>query len=143
MKVLICGDREWSYPEDIENFVRTLPKNTTIVEGECRGADLMAKSFALKYHLKVEEFPADWETYGKVAGVLRNTDMLIIGKPDFIVAYHDNLATSKGTLNMISQAFKKNIPIKIYSHNPESIKMNACVLENFEKQSRHPPPQHG
>lgn len=116
IRVLICGDRNWSHLLDIENFIKSLPSDTVIIEGECRGADLMAKSFALKYHLQVEKFPANWKKYGKGAGIIRNKEMLDKGNPDFVVAFHNNLAESKGTRNMVKQAKDKGIPVQIYSH---------------------------
>ena len=118
MKVLICGSRSWNHPEDIDAFIKTLPKDTVIIEGECRGADIQARVTALKYKLTVERYPAQWERFGKGAGVLRNTEMLEKGKPDLVVAFHDNLANSKGTLDMITQALAKGVPVKLYGHTP-------------------------
>jgi hypothetical protein len=113
MRVLICGSRDWKYPEVIDAFVKSLPKTTIIIEGECRGADIQARMSAIKYGLEVERYPANWKKYGKSAGVIRNKEMLEKGKPDLVVAFHENLKKSKGTKNMIAQAMTKGIPIKV------------------------------
>ena len=40
----------------------------------------------------------------KSAGTDRNTQMLVEGEPSLVVAFHSNIAKSKGTKNMIKQA---------------------------------------
>jgi len=132
MKVLICGDRNWNHPEDIDAFVKTFPKDSVIIEGECSGADIQAKTSAIRLGLKVEPYPANWNKYGKKAGVLRNTQMLEEGKPHLVIAFHDDLSKSKGTLNMVIQAYKKNVPFKIVSHNPNGIKINTHILKSLK-----------
>jgi hypothetical protein len=115
MRILICGSRTWNHPEDIDVFIKSLPKDTIIIEGECRGADIQAKLSAIKHKLTVESYPAQWARYGKGAGILRNTEMLETGKPDLVVAFHENLTKSRGTLNMITQAMAKGVPVKVYN----------------------------
>jgi hypothetical protein len=131
IKVLICGDRNWNYPEDIDAFVQSLPKDTIIIEGECRGADIQAKQSAIKHKLIVESYPAQWVRYGKGAGVLRNKEMLEIGKPNLVVAFHTDLAKSRGTRNMISLAMAKGLPVTIYGHSMESRNINASVMQKL------------
>lgn len=117
MRVLICGSRDWQYPDDIDAFVKSLPKDTVIIEGECRGADIQSRISAIKHGLEVEKYPANWKKYGKGAGIIRNKEMLEKGKPNLVVAFHDNLEESKGTRNMVTQALAKRIPVKIFRHN--------------------------
>lgn len=49
----------------------------------------------------------------------RNKEMLEKGKPDLVVAFHENLEKSKGTKNMIMQAKAKGVPIKVFGHKKE------------------------
>ena len=84
--------------------MKCLPKDTIIIEGEAKGADTIAWVVADILGLAVERYPADWGSYGKAAGPRRNKQMLIEGKPDFVVWFHKNITSSKGTANMISQA---------------------------------------
>ena len=39
MKVLVCGDREWSNEHAIFYALFGMPKDTVIINGACRGAD--------------------------------------------------------------------------------------------------------
>lgn len=115
MRVLICGDRRWTDYGAILRYLNTLPANSTVIEGEARGADKLARLAArqAKPYLHVERFPADWERYGRAAGPIRNTQMLREGVPDRVVAFHTNLAESKGTRNMIEQAQRAGIPTEV------------------------------
>jgi hypothetical protein len=56
-------------------------------------------------------FPADWGTFGKRAGPIRNKQMLEEGKPDLVIAFWDG--NSPGTKNMIDQAQAKGISVKV------------------------------
>ena len=116
MKFLFCGDRKW---KDIQRIlvVMTILKNTfgifTVIEGEAKGADLISAVTANKLNLPVERYPANWNKYNKAAGPIRNTQMLDEGKPDGVLAFHDNILESKGTKNMVFQSLKAGIPVWI------------------------------
>ena len=113
MRVLICGDRNWTDVKAIEDYVRTLPKDTVVIEGEASGADSIARRVAEKYGLKVVAYVAQWTTYGRAAGPIRNRQMLEEGKPDIVVAFHNNIESSKGTKNCLRQAEALGIKIMI------------------------------
>lgn len=119
LRILICGDRRWTDRKAIEDFIKTLPKDTVIIEGECKGADMMARDLAYSYQLEVYQFPAQWERYGKAAGPIRNEAMIRYGRPDLVVAFHNNLSKSKGTWNMITRARKHGIPYQVIKSEQE------------------------
>jgi hypothetical protein len=121
MIVLICGDRHWTNEEAIENYILSLPSDSTIIHGACRGADTIAHKMALKHGLKVYEFPAEWGLHGFAAGPIRNRKMLEQGDPEVVVAFHDNLEKSKGTKDMIRQAENAGVPVIVRTlhRNPE------------------------
>jgi len=112
-RILICGDRNWTDVETIENFVKSLPPDTVIIHGECRGADSIADKAAKEHGLTVETFSAKWEKYGDAAGPIRNRRMLVEGKPDRVVAFHDDLSKSRGTADMLKQARKQRVPCEV------------------------------
>lgn len=111
--VLICGDRNWDNFKVIENFILTLPKGTTIIEGDCRGVDKISGYLARKHGLEVIAVRAKWEIYGLAAGPIRNKEMLDKYKPDLVVAFHNNVENSKGTKNMVEQAAKAGIEVRL------------------------------
>jgi hypothetical protein len=111
--VLICGNRTWNDWKPIRELVRSLPDGAIVVEGEARGADTIARICAEQRGLEVRKYPAQWKVYGKAAGPLRNQQMLNAEHPDIVVAFTYNLATSKGTRDMVERARKTGIPTEV------------------------------
>jgi len=118
MRVLICGSRYWEGREEIrEKITKLFDENKhdmLVIHGAARGADTIAGEEASKLGIPVEAYPADWKKYGRAAGAIRNTSMISIGKPDLVLAFHEDLNKSKGTANMVRQARKAGIPVVIY-----------------------------
>jgi hypothetical protein len=111
--VLICGDRNWTDPKPIREWLSKLQDwgYDTLVEGECRGADVIARDEAKQMGFIIDSYPAQWDKYGKAAGGIRNKEMLDKGKPDLVVYFHEDLDRSKGTRNMVSQAMRAGIRV--------------------------------
>lgn len=116
MRVLCCGDRWWSDRKFIFDVLSTLPEDTVIIHGNCRGADRMAAAAARKLKLQIISFPAKWRLYGKSAGPIRNEQMINEGLPDKVYAFHDNLDQSRGTRDMIERAESVGIPVTVFTH---------------------------
>lgn len=121
MRVLICGDRHWYdyalVKQEIEEFIANVDSIECIIEGGAHGADFCGKMAAVELSIPVEEFPADWEREGKRAGPIRNQKMLTEGRPDWVLAFHDNFDNSKGTRSMIRLAEKAGVPYSIIKHD--------------------------
>jgi hypothetical protein len=142
MRVLVCGDRNWG--EERENggltekayrqrvaihrellqLRKDIPRHNLdltsrpliVVEGRAKGADSIAGNFAdVTEGFEDEPYPADWNRYGKSAGPIRNKQMLDEGRPQLVLAFHENIAESRGTLNMIKQANKAGIEVRLYA----------------------------
>lgn len=118
MRILVCGSRTWDQPHLIEGALfdalreSPQPKHPfTIIQGMAKGADLQARKIAVKNSWPVEDYPADWQRYGRAAGFIRNQQMLDEGKPDLVLAFWDG--KSKGTLHMIDAAKKAGIKVEI------------------------------
>lgn len=113
MKVLVCGDRNWSDMDKIETRLKRLPEGTTLIHGAARGADTLGGYVAERFcGFKVEAYPADWNKYHRAAGPIRNRQMLD-QKPDLVIAFHSDLATSKGTKDCVMEARKRKIPVEV------------------------------
>lgn len=112
MIVLCCGSRYYSDYEKVVACLRSMDISL-VISGGCRGADALSVAVAKYLNIPFVEFPANWKKFGKSAGIIRNTQMLNEGKPDFVLAFHSDLQSSKGTLNMIKQARKAGIPFKV------------------------------
>lgn len=111
--VLICGTRTWDDYKPIRKFIDSLPDDTIIVHGAARGADSIAGVCARDADLETRVYPAKWALFGKRTGVLRNQEMLDEEHPDLVVAFTYNIATSKGTRDMVRRAREAGIPVEI------------------------------
>lgn len=107
MIVLITGSRYWKNIESIANELEKLPEDTIIVHGNAKGADTIAGVVAKELGFSVKEYPADWSTHGKAAGAIRNRQMFDQEKIDKIIAFHEDINSSKGTKDMINYARAK------------------------------------
>lgn len=114
MRVLVCGDREWTSEKLIYKRLKEFARGeTVIIHGCARGADTMAGQIARFLGFEVEEYPAEWETYGPAAGPIRNRKMLKCGKPDLVIAFHNDIVVSKGTKDMVTIARQAGIPVEV------------------------------
>ena len=117
MIILCCGDRNWTnfaIPRRIlKEFIQEDPF-ITVVHGDCRGADKICGYVARELGMKVIPEHANWES-GRWAGPVRNQFMLDKYEIDVVIAFHNNLAKSKGTKDMVERAKKANIPIMLVS----------------------------
>ena len=111
--MLICGDREWTDEGTIAEYVRSLPTGSVIIHGACRGADRIAGLVAEELGYEVEPYPADWATFGRAAGVIRNRQMMDEGEPDLVIAFHSDISRSSGTADMLSVAERSGVEWKI------------------------------
>jgi hypothetical protein len=115
-RILICGDRHWTNQRLISQNLLDWASHTVVecvIEGEQKGADIMGRKAAEWLRIPVLRYPADWTKYGKAAGPIRNRQMLSEGKPTVVLAFHNNIAESKGTANMVRIAQAAGLPVQI------------------------------
>ncbi len=70
--------------------------------------------------LSVQAYPAQWHQYGRAAGPLRNQEMLTDAKPDLVLAFHRNLARSRGTADMVRRARAAGVPVRVFTGKEET-----------------------
>lgn len=115
VKLIIAGSRDFN---DYELLKSKLDKakeyfgEFEVVSGRARGADLLGEKYAEENNLPIAEFPADWDTHGKKAGFMRNSDMADYA--DGCIVFWDGV--SKGTQHMINLAKQKEIQIAIIEY---------------------------
>jgi hypothetical protein len=115
--VMVTGARDWDSKNYriVEAYFEVLAAAGpfVLIEGECRGADLLARQAAEKLGMRVVPVAADWKTLGRAAGPVRNRKMVEMlsqkraaGHPTTVVYFHDNLEKSRGTKNAVNLARK-------------------------------------
>ena len=74
MRVLVCGDRNWTDTVKIHCSLHRFTRKDTIIHGACRGADRIAGEVAATLEIPVDVYPADWKQYGRAAGPIRTAE---------------------------------------------------------------------
>ncbi len=106
--VLVCGGRDFA---DYEYLCMVLDKlhakigTFMLRHGAARGADSLAERWAESRGLPFEPCPADWDTYGRAAGPIRNREMLKDGAVSLVVAFPGG----RGTADMVKAARERGI----------------------------------
>lgn len=131
MRVTITGDRNWGTRLDgdkwedevlmVKRALSTLdPETDFVVLGDARGADTIARIACEALGLPYRVHEADWDTYKRAAGPVRNGWMLDdLGKeslldpePREVWYFHRDLENSKGTKNCVEQARARGLTIR-------------------------------
>ena len=102
MNLAVVGSRTFDNYELAEKLIREIVEKhniTCIVSGKAKGADTLARNYAINENLELIEYVPDW-SIGRHAGILRNTK--IIQDSDVVLALWDG--TSKGTKDSIDKA---------------------------------------
>jgi hypothetical protein len=119
LRVLVCGDRNWTDQAFIDQTldqIHEVQGIVCIIEGEARGADRMARSWAASRNVPFLAFPAEWNRYGKAAGPIRNRKQFDEGQPDLVVAFHNDLPNSRGTRDMIKYAKSRGCATEVWGN---------------------------
>lgn len=95
-----------------------------LVHGCAQGVDTFVSFVAEERGWPIHYVEPEWDKYGKVAGPMRNKKMLE-GHCDchkstyevrMLLAFHDNLKRSKGTMDAIAQAGILRIPVLYWGY---------------------------
>jgi hypothetical protein len=113
LRVLICGDRNWHNIAIIERELKKFGKDTIVIEGESRGADILGRFVAEKLGLQIIPFPAKWHIYKRGGGPVRNQQMLDEGNPELVLAFHEDISQSIGTIDMVNRARRAGVKVII------------------------------
>jgi len=109
-KVLICGGRDFDNRDVLFTTLDDLNLRfcfSCVITGGAKGADRLAHLWAAKNHLDAKVYPANWERHGKMAGILRNREMLKEESPDLIVAFPGG----RGTEDMVKIGRKAGVEV--------------------------------
>lgn len=109
MKICVLGSRSITNYKLVERVIRDSGfEITELVSGKCpKGVDHLGEIWATKHNIPIKYFPADWDKFGRSAGMLRNSQL--IEYSDAVIIIHDGV--SKGTKDSWTKAKKKGIPI--------------------------------
>lgn len=129
MRVLVCGGRDFGTDgpkgpqykfiiKTLEEYVskwclgypsveKQLPEGIFVIAGKAKGVDTVAIDWAVVNWLGFQEYPAQWDKYGRSAGPIRNQQMLDEGKPDLVLAFPGG----RGTADMVKRAKQAGVEV--------------------------------
>jgi hypothetical protein len=119
LRILACGGRDYenravvfsmldhmvfggSDPESLKKKVEAV-----ICHGGARGADWLAGEWARARGVPCTVYYAQWDKYGKRAGILRNQQMLDEFKPTMTIAFPGG----RGTADMMARSRAQDVPV--------------------------------
>lgn len=108
--VIICGSRdfvagEWASKKlDVVHAKLYL---SHVIEGGAKGADAIGRAWAEGRRIRCTTYKADWDKHGPSAGPIRNREMLMLGKPDYVIAMPGGV----GTAHMVAVARERGVPV--------------------------------
>lgn len=111
--VLVTGGRDFNDKKLLDRVMHAqkldLPEGSEmiIVQGGAKGADFLARRWALSWNIPLINIPADWRKFDKGAGAVRNQQMLDWFPIELVIAFPGG----KGTADMVERADKAKIEI--------------------------------
>ena len=113
-KVLVCGGRNYDNRERLYKALDSALQSSIVagklfvlIHGNAKGADSLSHEWARERQVSIEVYAADWDTYGRRAGPIRNRLMLTESSPHVIIAFEGG----KGTAHMIEIGKKAGVPV--------------------------------
>ena len=122
-RIAIVGSVNFPSRHLVAEHVAGLPEGTVIVSGGALGVDTYAAEAAKAHGLGTIIHEADWGTYGRRAGPLRNEQ--IVADADRVVAFWNG--KSRGTLNTIAIAVEAGRPVQIIGPTGEAVSLSDAM----------------
>jgi hypothetical protein len=143
--VIVCGARTASVTDWHDAVTGALAPDwgitpSILMHGACgcdaddgmlacmNGIDAVADQIGRAYGYRVIPMPAAWKRRGLAAGPIRNNEMLNVltalracGYAVAVLAFHDRIADSKGTKNMVDKARFARVPYAVYDRNGQEV----------------------
>lgn len=95
--VVVCGGRDFLDYGHVEQVLTRHHRRTPITalyHGGGRGADTIAGVWAQRHRIPTRIFPAQWNTHGKQAGILRTIEMLASAPIACVIAFPGGRGTA-------------------------------------------------
>lgn len=113
LRILVTGSRFWAQKDAIRQALAVAPGGSTVVHGDCVGADKIAGEVAQELGLNEEPHPADWDRHGpKIAGPIRNSEMVATGVDVCLAFSHSPY--EGGTGDCTRKARAAEVPVYIH-----------------------------
>lgn len=105
--VIVTGGRNY---DDIQKVFEVLDSEAPekVIQGGAKGADDIAVQWCMERGVECQTYNADWDTYGRAAGPIRNRQMLEENKNAKVFAFPGGI----GTANCVKIAKELGMTVK-------------------------------
>jgi hypothetical protein len=117
MRVIVAGAVAWADVEAIRRELAKLVPGTTVIHGDCEGADAIAGEMGRALGFAVERMAkdaADRAKYGRLAWMGLNERMLASGAV-LVLAFHPDYEASKGTKHLVGLARAAGVEARVFT----------------------------
>ena len=126
MRVLICGSRRWRDAKAVRTALQDLPKDTVIVHGGDKGADMIVDREARMLGMEVELWHADRERFGRRAAALRDKEVVASGVDKLIVFRRNEVSLDVERLVLLSM--RAGVEVVIHAEDGEHAGVVQLIL---------------
>jgi hypothetical protein len=117
MRVIVSGAVAWADVEAIRRELAKLPAGSTVIHGDCTGADAIAAHVAAELGFAVEPMAksqADYAKYQWLAWKGLNERMLASGAV-LVLVFHPDIEASHGSKHMRKVAHAANVEVQVFA----------------------------
>ena len=117
MRAIVAGAVAWTDQEAIRRELSKLPPGTTIIHGDCAGADALAGQIGRELGFTVEAMSKnnqDYLRYEREAWKGLNERMLAAGAA-LVIVFHPSAAKSRGSKHLMELAEVANIEVRVFA----------------------------
>lgn len=117
MRVIVAGAVAWSDADAIRRELAKLPAGTTIIHGDCSGADALAGQIAAELGFTVEPMAKskeDFAKYKRGAWKGLNERMLASGAT-LVMTFHPDIEASRGSKHLVQLARAADIEVRVFA----------------------------
>lgn len=123
ISMAVIGSRSFNNYEYLKNHLQFFDISL-IISGGARGADSLARQYAMENGIPIKEFIPQWEIYGKSAGYIRNKEIVL--HADEVIAFWDG--KSKGTQHSINIANEMGKPVTVCNFSLDTFDLDISKL---------------
>lgn len=117
LRVIVAGAVAWADEVAIARELTRLPAGSTVIHGDCAGADAIAGAVATRLGLAVQAMAKsrdDRRRFGRAAWKGLNERMLASGA-ELVLVFHPDFDASRGSKHMAELARVAGVPVRIFA----------------------------
>lgn len=139
-RIIVCGSRfvteDNAVYDVVDRAIEEVGGRIIFVHGNSAGADRVVASYAQELGYTTEEHEANWRSFGRRAGPLRNAEMVDLGADLCLAFPMGTLASTPAAADCVLRAEQRSIPVWVTVLEPNDAYRDDAAREKTD-QFRH------